>query len=102
MRPVVAAEGDWRERVERTLGLGPSNQAAILPPRGNLLRADRLSFASQPELRVYETLRAGRGRDLINSRRDAVTTDSVVGGVGHNVCLHDGGADMLRSCASSS
>lgn len=54
----VATEGDWRERVERTLGLGPSNQAAILPPRGDLRRADRLTFASEPELRVYEALRA--------------------------------------------
>lgn len=53
----VAAEGDWRERVERTLGLGPSNQAAILPPRENVPRADRLSFASHAELRVYQALR---------------------------------------------
>ena len=52
----VAAEGDWRERVERTLGVGPTNQAGILPFRESRLQADRLVFGSQPELKVYEAL----------------------------------------------
>lgn len=53
----VVAEGDWRERVEKTLGLGPSNQAGILPPREKRPRADRLDFASDAELAVYLALR---------------------------------------------
>jgi len=53
----VAADGDWRDRVERTLGLGPTNQAILLPPRDRQPRADRMTFGSEEELRVYEVLR---------------------------------------------
>ena len=44
-----------------------------------------------------DTILGGSERDLINSRRDAVTADIVYGGSGHNVCIHDR-ADVLRSC----
>lgn len=51
--PIVEA-GDWREEVEKLLGLGPTNQAALLPSRKELPRADRLTFGSADERRVYE------------------------------------------------
>jgi len=44
-----------------------------------------------------DTIHGSRGRDLVNSRRDAYSPDTVDGGVGHDVCLHDR-ADVLVSC----
>jgi hypothetical protein len=53
----VAAKGDWRARVEKTLGLEPTNQAVFLPPRAEPLMMDRLTFASEAEAKVYAVLR---------------------------------------------
>jgi hypothetical protein len=53
----VAEDGDWRDRVERTLGLGETNQAVLLPARLNKVQSDGLNFGSYEEVIVYEALK---------------------------------------------
>jgi hypothetical protein len=53
----TAPDGNWRERVERSLDLGPTNQAALLPRRNDLPRTDKLTFASTEEQRVYQVVK---------------------------------------------
>ena len=47
-------DGNWRDQVEKMLGLGATNQGVLLPNRDKLPRADRLTFGSAEEQRVYE------------------------------------------------
>lgn len=50
--------GDWRERVEKTLGINETNTAALLPGHVKRYTADGLSFGSQEEVTVWEALKA--------------------------------------------
>ncbi|MCF6376340.1 hypothetical protein L2K70_01840 [Nocardioides KLBMP 9356] len=52
---------DWRERASRRLGEGPRNQATLAPKPPDF-RADRMSFRSAEEVKVYEALRRAQDR----------------------------------------
>lgn len=84
-----AAPG-WRERAEKRLGVGPSNQAQVGgAPKKDWVTVGRLRFRSAPEAQVYRALR--RAQERLPGRE----TITIVPNCGARVLRHTWEPDFL-------